>query len=199
MGGGMTWAFEGLERGGYDLIMADPGWTFSTWSKKGEAKSPQAKYRCMSIDDIAALPVRELASKNCLLWLWTTWPILLKVNNPYLSPPGLVMQSWGFRYVTGGAWHKLTKSGKTAFGTGFVLRSASEPFLVGAIGKPKTSRAERNLIAALAREHSRKPEAAYQLVERWVPHARKVELFSRTTRPGWATWGDENGRWSAAA
>lgn len=192
-----TWPFGALKRHSYDLIMADPGWRFETWSRKGEAKSPQAKYRCMSVASIAALPVLQLASDNCILWLWTTFPMLLDNETPWLSPAGRVMQAWGFRYVTGGAWHKQTKNGKTSFGTGFVLRSAAEPFLIGRIGKPKVSRSERNLIADLAREHSRKPEKAYELIERWMPHARKVELFSRTTRPGWATWGDQRGTWRA--
>lgn len=114
-----------------------------------------------------------------------------------MLPAGMrVMSAWGFDYVTGGAWHKRTVNGKTAFGTGYVLRSACEPFLIGRRGRKRpTSRSERNLIEGLAREHSRKPEEAYRLAERLLPDARRVELFSRTVRPGWDHWGDQSGTW----
>jgi N6-adenosine-specific RNA methylase IME4 len=200
------WPFGDLKPLSYDLIMCDPPWRFRLWSKKGEAKSPEAQYRTMSIAEIRALPVGQLAAPVCLLWLWSTWPTLLDPgdrgrripSNPEFSPPGSVMKAWGFRYVTGGAWHKRTKTGKTAFGPGYVFRSACEPFLIGALGKPVTTKKERGLIEGLARGHSVKPEEAYALCERWLPQAyRRLELFSRTDRPGWTSWGDEAGKFNA--
>lgn len=186
--------FAGLTPFGYHLIMADPPWRFELYSPKGEAKSAQAQYRTMTIEEIAALPVGTLAAGDAVLWLWCTWPLLLDGANPARSPVGEVMRRWGFRYATGGAWAKRTKRGKTAFGTGYRLRSACEPFLIGVCGEPRTARDVRNLIEGEAREHSRKPEAAYRAAEALLPGARRLELFSRASRPGWETWGDEAGK-----
>lgn len=202
------WAFGALPMFGFDLIMADPPWEFRLWSEEGEAKSPQAQYQTMSPEAIAALPVGFLASGTCVLFLWCTWPMLLGGSNAQepraaadasFSPVGAVIKAWGFRYVTGGAWHKKTVHGRTAFGTGYRARSACEPFLLAVSGNPDTSRAERNLIEGLAREHSRKPEAAYAWCERYLPGARRLDLFSRETRPGWTAWGHEAGKFDARA
>ena len=183
----MTWPFgEELKPFSYDLIMADPPWSFDNWSPAGELKNAKHHYRCMPIEDIRALPVGHLAAPDCCLFLWATWPLLLEAT--------AVMQAWGFTYLTGGAWHKRTVNGKTAFGTGYRARCASEPFLLGFIGNPATSRAERNLIEGVVREHSRKPEEAFAWAERYMPHARRLELFSRQSRPGWDCWGNESGK-----
>lgn len=187
----MTWPFEGLSPLSADLIMADPPWRFELWSSKGESKSAQAQYATMSIDDIKALPVGHLAGGDCLLFMWATFPLLQEALN--------VMTTWGFKYVTGGAWHKRTSGGKTSFGTGYRLRSSCEPFLIGTMGNPATTRACRNLIDAEAREHSRKPEAAYALCEQLMPRSRYVELFSRQMRPGWKCWGNEVGKFQEEA
>ena len=184
----MTWPFSNLRPLSYDLIMADPPWQFKLWSGKGEEKSPQAQYQTMDMAAIKALPVSHLAGGDCLLFLWATFPML---------PDALeTMSAWGFRYITGGAWHKRTSGGKTAFGTGYRLRSSCEPFLIGALGNPSTTRASRNLIDAEAREHSRKPQAAFDLCETLMPGARRVELFSRQVRAGWDAWGNETGKFT---
>lgn len=191
----MARPFAGLIGGPFDLLKADPPWTFKTYSKKGQGKSPQSHYECMSLDDIKALPVASLAKDDSLLWLWAT--------NPMLPQAFEVMEAWGFRYVTAGTWGKQSKTGaKLAFGTGYVLRSASEPFLIGARGKPKTSRSVRSLIMAPVREHSRKPDAAFEAAAQLIaPNAdpnppRLLELFSREDREGWDTWGNETGKFA---
>lgn len=198
-----AWPFEGLIPLSYQLIMADPPWNLRLRSIKGEKKSYAAHYGAMSFAEIAALPVGSLAGQDCVLFLWCTWPLLLYGGAPEQryadadasrSQVGEVMRAWGFRYATGGAWHKKTKNGGTAFGTGYRTRSACEPFLIGINGSPLTSRAERNLIEGLAREHSRKPDAAFAWCERYLPAARRVELFSRESRPGWDSWGLEAGK-----
>jgi N6-adenosine-specific RNA methylase IME4 len=144
----------------------------------------------MTIDDIKALPVKRLAAPDCCLFLWATFPML---------PQALeVMASWGFEYRSGGVWHKRTRNGKTAFGTGYRVRSACEPFLLGFIGNPKNSRSERNLIEGEAREHSRKPESAYAWAERYLPDARRCELFGRQRRAGWEVWGNETNKFEQA-
>ncbi len=202
--GAGTWPFAGLRPLSYDFIMVDPPWPTVMRSPKGEAKSSVAKYGAMSFDAIAALPVGDLAAQDCVLFLWCTWPHLLDGGDPKRhyknadasrSHPGACMKAWGFRYVSGGPWLKRKSKGGIAFGTGYRFRSATEPFLVGITGAPKTSRGERNLIDGLAREHSRKPEEAYAFAERYMPPgSRFLELFSRTARPGWDTWGEEAGK-----
>lgn len=186
----MTWPFEPLRPLSFDLIMADPAWNFALRSAKGEAKSAQARYRCMPLAEIEALPVGNLARGDAILWLWAT--------NPMLPQALRVIDAWGFRFVTAGAWVKTTASGKLAFGTGYVLRSASEPFLIGKLGRPVTGRAVRSAILAIAREHSRKPDDAYAAAEALAPGAlNRADLFSRETRPGWQAWGDETGKFDA--
>lgn len=186
-----NWPFQGLEPHAYDMLWVDPPWHFRLRSEVNVTRSAQGAYRCMSLDDIKALPVDELAAPDCLLWLWAT--------NPMLPQALEVMAAWQFRFVTAGHWAKTTKNGRQAFGTGYVLRCAGEPFLIGARGKPKTTRGVRSVIMGLAREHSRKPETAYTAAEALMPDARRADLFSRETRPGWANWGDEATKFDAAA
>jgi N6-adenosine-specific RNA methylase IME4 len=177
--------------GGFELIMADPPWHFTTYSAKGDKKSAQAKYRTMPMAAIRALPVADIAAENSLLWLWAT--------NPTLPDAFAVLEAWGFRFSTAGHWVKRTRSGGLAFGTGYVLRCAGEPFLIGRRGKPVNTRSVRSVVDGPIREHSRKPEEAYASAEQLMPGARRVELFSRKSRPGWAFWGDEAGKFDGEA
>ena len=188
-----AWPFGGLEPYSADFIMADPPWHFDLYSDKGAEKSPQAQYTTMTLDDIAALPVADLAKPDCLLWLWATAPMLDKQI--------AILARWGFRFVTSGVWVKTTVNEKIAFGTGYVLRNAHEPFLIGALGEPKTARDVRSVVMGQVREHSRKPEAAFKAAERLMPgqHVNRIELFSRTNRKGWTAWGDEVGKFGADA
>lgn len=178
--------------GGYDVIVADPPWRFANWSKKGEVKNAAAHYDCQPLDWIKALPVSMLGAESCLLFLWAT--------NPMLPQAFEVMDAWGFRFKTAGHWVKTTKHGKLAFGTGYVLRTSGEPFLIGVRGKGiKTSRSVRSVIMGRAREHSRKPDEAITAIENLVPNARRIELFSREARPGWDAWGNETGKFGGAS
>lgn len=180
----MTWPFAHLQMFAYDFIMADPPWRFETWSEAGKAKkSPERHYGTMSIDEIAALPVGHLAGIDCTLWLWATHPMVDQQIE--------VIRRWGFRFVTSGAWVKRTATGKLAFGTGYRLRSASEPFLLATNGNPETAKNIRSVVEGPVREHSRKPDEAYAEAERMMPHARRADLFSRQSRPGWDSWGLE--------
>lgn len=188
----MSWPFGGMRPLSYGLVMVDPPWAFKVRSAKGEGKSPQAQYECMSLDDIKRLPVGQLAAPDCLLWLWAT--------NPMLPQALEVMQAWGFRFTTAGTWVKTTTHNKLAFGTGYVLRSANEPFLIGTIGQPKASRSVRSVVLAKVREHSRKPDEAYAAAETLAINAtRRADIFSRETRPGWDSWGIESGKFDAEA
>lgn len=186
-----NWPFGDLHPFSYDLIMIDDPWTFANWSDKGEAKNASAQYDCMSFDDLKQLPVADLARPDCVLWMWAT--------NPMLPQALELMKARCFTFKTAGHWVKKTKNGKLAFGAGYILRSAGEPFLIGTIGEPKTSRSVRSVIEGLAREHSRKPDEAYREAERLMPDARRADLFSRQRRPGWESWGNEVGKFGDAA
>lgn len=196
----MTWPFDPLVPMKYGAILADPPWAYQMRSEKGHAKSPEAHYATMDEAALASLPVGHLAAPDCLLFLWSTWPHL---------PQALrLMQVWGFRYITGGSWTKRMPSGKLGMGTGYVLRSATEPFLVGRIGAPQIhDRATRNLIEAeeipdgidaIRREHSRKPVEMRQMIERLLPHAYCCELFAREPWEGHDVWGNQTELFSGA-
>jgi N6-adenosine-specific RNA methylase IME4 len=179
-------AFADLPPFGFDLIMADPPWAFKTYSDKGHAKAAQSHYECMSISDIKALPVGHLMAPDAVLWLWAT--------NSMLDQAFDVLRAWGVRFVTAGTWVKRTAHGKLAFGTGYRLRCANEPFLLATNGNPATARNVRSVIEGPVREHSRKPDEAFAEAARLVApisNARKLELFARESREGWATWGNE--------
>jgi len=187
----MTWPFGDLLPLSYDVIVADPPWEYRNWSHKGTRKGAAYQYGCMGLDAIKALPVGHLAKPDCLLWLWAT--------NPMLDQALIVLSAWGFQFKTAGHWVKRTKNGALAFGTGYILRSAGEPFLIGTIGKPKTTRSCRSVVEGLAREHSRKPDEAYGMIRKLMPHARRADLFSRETWPGWSSWGNESGKFDPRA
>lgn len=192
----MNWPFEPLRPLAYDVILCDPPWNFDNYSAKGERKSPKRHYATIGFNELARLPVGHLARGDALLFMWACWPTLDRAIG--------VLKAWGFNYITGGAWHKRTVNGKSAFGTGYVLRSATEPYLIGTYGTPTTSRAVRGVIETVIdaerREHSRKPDEQYEYLERLVPGAvARCELFARTTRLGWECWGNETSKFAAPA
>lgn len=179
------WPLSPLEPQSYGLIVCDPPWRFELYSEAGEEKSAQAQYSCMSFEEIALLPVGDLARGDCVLWLWATAPLL---------PQAMAcIKAWGFQYATSGCWVKRTNTGKMRWGTGYRLRSCHEPFLIGIRGEPKTKRDVPSVIDGLAREHSRKPDIAYHWAERMLVDTgvRKADVFSREKRPGWEAFGNE--------
>lgn len=180
------WPFDPLPLFGFDVIMADPPWLFELRSEAGAGKAPQGQYACMPTREIAALPVNQLARGDCWLWLWATFPMI---------DAGLaVLKAWGFAYVTGGTWVKRGLSGKLAMGPGYVFRGNAELVLIGRVGNPPVrSRSIRNVIEAPRRRHSEKPDEAYLTAEKLFGPARRADLFSRRTRPGWEAWGDQVG------
>lgn len=188
------WPFDPLIPLKYSAILADPPWAYAMRSDKGYEKSPESHYDTMSLDAIKALPVDQLAAPDCHLFMWSTWPHL---------PQALeVLAAWGFTYVTGGAWLKRTKNWLPAFGTGYVLRSATEPFLVGKLNRPEiASRSERNviidtevpdLIDSLRQEHSRKPLQMREMIERLHPKGHLAEIFAREAWADYDVWGNQS-------
>lgn len=189
---GNDWPFPGLERAAYSLLVIDPPWSFKTFSAKGWGKSAQRHYRCMSLPEIAALPVRDLAANDCLVWLWATAPML--------DQQMAILKGWGARYVSSGVWLKTSPTGKPTFGGGYSFRNCHEHILLGAFGRPKiVSRSVRSALVEMRREHSRKPDAAYVAARALVPYGRAADLFAREVRPGWDGWGNEIEKFSEAA
>lgn len=175
--------------GGFGLIMADPPWKTEMRSEAGLKKSPEAHYPTMPVEEIAAMPVEILAAPDCLLWLWT--------RGAQLKNGMRVLEAWGFDLKTMGWWSKLTTRGNQCFGTGYLLRNAGEPYLIGTRGAPKTTKGVRDTIHDVRRENSRKPEKAYREAERLMPKARRLDLFSRQRRDGWTVWGNEVDKFEA--
>ncbi len=152
----------------YNVIYADPPWTFATYSQKGKGRSPEAHYACMSFADICAIPVAEWAARDSILFLWVTDPLL---------PKGLeLIEAWGFTYKTVGFyWAKLNKSAcaerfnRESFftGMGFWTRANAEQCLLATRGRPKRlAKDVRRLVVAPRREHSRKTVEVYERIER---------------------------------
>jgi N6-adenosine-specific RNA methylase IME4 len=173
------------EPGKYKAILADPPWRFATYSAKGKGRSAEAHYDCMSLDEIEGLPVRDWAAPDCMLFLWTTDPLL---------PAALgVIEAWGFTYkTTGFVWAKTTTDGASfPIGTGYYTRSNPEICLLATVGSPKRlSRSVRKLIVSPRREHSRKPDETYERIEA-LCEGPYLELFARFPRPGWDGFGLE--------
>jgi N6-adenosine-specific RNA methylase IME4 len=174
----------------YKVIYADPPWTFATYSRKGKGRSAEAHYDCMSLADIKALPVAQWAADDCVLFLWTTDPLLEKALD--------TVQVWGFTYKTVGFyWAKLNRpdvpyNDHSFFtGLGFWTRSNPELCLLATRGKPRRRRADvRKLIVSPRREHSRKPDEAYERIEA-LCEGPYLEMFARFSRPGWDRWGSD--------
>lgn len=191
------WPFADLKRGHYRAILADPPWHFDVWAE-GSARNASAKYGTMRADDIAALPVPQLAAEDCVLFVWICWPKLFDAID--------VLKGWGFIYKTCAfAWlkadpYRLFADDKTPFaGMGYWTRANSEVCLLATRGKPKRLNADvRQGIIAPRREHSRKPDGIHERIERLVA-GPYCELFARQRRPGWDVWGNETDKFEAVA
>lgn len=181
-------SYAPLPAGPFSTVYADPPTRFATRSAKGLLGRPQ-HYERMTWEELRAMPVGEIAAKDSALFLWATFPNLAESLR--------LLDAWGFTYKTGGAWAKQSKTGrKWQFGTGYILRSASELLLVGTRGDPSwLAKNVRNLWVAPVREHSRKPDLVRSEIERLTPEPR-IELFTRTEKPGWVSYGKEAGKFA---
>ena len=170
----------------YAVLYADPPWQFRVYDENSSIASEHGAagvhYPCMSTDAICALPVKELATDAAALFLWTT--------APHLPEALQVITAWGFEYKTHAVWVK------DWIGVGFWVGNQHEILLVAARGDmptPAPANRPSSVITAPRREHSRKPDEAYALIERMYPELPRIELFARQTRLGWAAWGNEVG------
>lgn len=171
--------------GKFRVIYADPPWHFKVRSTKGEGRSARNHYNVMSLDEIKALPVAEIADKDCVLLMWVTYPMLEHGFD--------LLKAWGFKYKTVAfTWMKSNRTNPRMFsGTGYWKRANAEIVLLATKGKP--SRVHKDVAQAILaprREHSRKPDELYDRIERLVA-GPYVELFARTSRKGWTSWGNQ--------
>ena len=172
----------------YRTIYADPPWQFQNRTGKVAPEHKRlSRYSTMTVPEICRLPVAEAADEKSHLYPW--------VPNALL-PQGLeVMEAWGFEYKTNIIWEKVRKDGMPdGRGVGFYFRNVTEILLFGIRGEKNRTldpgRSQVNLIRAIKREHSRKPDEFIGLIERCSP-APFLELFARGSRPGWDLWGNQ--------
>ncbi|MCY3631680.1 MAG: MT-A70 family methyltransferase [bacterium] len=171
----------------YPVILADPPWQYEAGALPVTAAGGvRYHYPLMADAEIEALPVSGLAAPDAVLWLWATAPKL---------PEALrVMAAWGFAYRSSAVWLKQTEAGGLHTGTGYWFRGQHELLLVGRRGAfpaPHFGSAPLSVIEAARGAHSAKPAAVYAIIERLWPDLPKIELFARTPRTGWQTWGHE--------
>lgn len=172
----------------YTVLYVDPPWRFLTYSKKGRKKSADNHYRTMTFPQIVNLPIKNICNDDSVLLLWTT--------DPFLEKSFEVVNAWGFQYKTMGfVWAKKNKVADSFFkGLGYWTRANPEYCLLATRGKPKRKSGNVDtLVIDRLREHSRKPDQIYNRIEELVD-GPYLELFARTSRPGWDSWGNEVGK-----
>jgi N6-adenosine-specific RNA methylase IME4 len=178
-----------LPQNHFATILADPPWRFQNSTGKVAPEHRRLRrYSTMSVAEMCQLPVALLAADTSHLYLWCP--------NALLAEGLQVMAAWGFTYKTNIVWHKVRKDGgPDGRGVGFYFRNVTELVLFGVRGKHARTlaqgRTQVNFIATRKREHSRKPDELYGLVEGCSP-GPWIELFARPPRrAGWTTWGEE--------
>ena len=178
--------FAGENR--FATILADPPWQFANKTGKVAPEHKRlSRYSTMALEEIIALPVGRLASSTAHLYLWCP--------NALLPQGLLVMKAWGFTYKANIVWHKVRQDGGSdGRGVGFYFRNVTELILFGVRGKNARTlapgRRQVNLLATRKREHSRKPDEQYTIIEACSP-GPFLELFARGTRDHWVTWGNQ--------
>ena len=178
----LTNAIEDL----YGTILADPPWRFQNRTGRIAPEYRQRhRYQSLAFADILALPVKDLSQEQSHLYLW--------VPNALIQEGLEVMKQWGFEYKTNIVWHKVRKDGgPDGRGVGFYFRNVTELVLFGVRGSKRTfqpGRRQVNIIRTRRREHSRKPDELYDIIEQCSP-GPYLELFARHRRGGWVQWGN---------
>ena len=177
-----------LGTGRFRTVLADPPWRFQNRTGKMAPEHRRlSRYGTMPLDQILELPVAQIVQEKAHLYLWVPNALILE---------GLeVMRRWGFTYKTNIVWYKTRKDGgPDGRGVGFYFRNVTELILFGTRGKNNRTlapgRTQTNIIATRKREHSRKPDEQYDIIERCSP-GPYLEMFARHQRRGWQHWGNE--------
>ena len=171
----------------FSTILSDPPWRFQNRTGKVAPDHRRlSRYDTMTWKEVAEMPVGDLAAERSHCYLW--------VPNALLAEGMRVLEAWGFTYKTMLVWHKIRKDGGSdGRGVGFYFRNVTEPVLFGVKGHMRTldpGRRQVNLLATRKREHSRKPDELYEIIEACSP-GPYLELFARYPKDGWTAWGDE--------
>lgn len=167
----------------YSIIYADPPWSYNDKGCNGAAAK---HYNTMSPEELRRLPIKDIAEKDCILFMWATYP---KINEALQ-----LISAWGFQYKTVAfQWIKQNKSGKGFFfGLGRYTRGNSEPCLIAVKGKPhRVSAGVRQLVVSPIGIHSRKPPEVRDKIVELMGDLPRIELFAREIVPGWDCWGNE--------
>ncbi len=166
--------------GGFDVILADPPWRFASNSESKPGRNAIRHYRCMKVGEIEALPVKAIAAPDALCLMWVTVPFAERAFR--------VLRAWGFAYGSQLVWPK------TRIGTGYYARNRHELLYIGRRGRfpvELPAMFPDSIIPGEQREHSRKPGWVHEQIERRFPETRRLEMFARAQRPGWAAFGNE--------
>lgn len=170
----------------YSIIYADPPWQYKTWSAKGTGRSAEQHYPVMDKQAIQALPVQDIAEKDCILFLWVTFPCLEE---------GLALcKAWGFTYKTVGfVWAKRNKKAPSWFwGLGHWTRSNAEVCIIATKGNPKRlAKNVHQIVDTPIEHHSKKPDVIRERIVQLVGNLPRIELFARQKTDGWDAWGNE--------
>lgn len=174
--------------GSFSTILADPPWRFKNSTGKVAPEHKRLlRYPTLSLDEIISIPVNKIANKKSHLYLW--------VPNALIAEGLKVMEGWGFTYKTNIIWYKIRKDGgPDGRGVGFYFRNVTEMILFGVKGNLRTlqpGRRQVNIISSRKREHSRKPDELYPIIEACSP-GPYLEMFARGTRQNWTSWGNES-------
>ncbi len=178
----------------YNIIYADPPWSYRVWTAKGGHKSASAHYKVMDLKDICLLPINDIAKKDCILFLWATYPNLLEAFE--------VIKEWGFTYKTVGfTWVKVYSNGKPVCGLGYWTRANAEICLLATRGNPKrVNKGIYQVILSKQEGHSKKPNEVRNRIVQLMGDLPRIELFARPPKDrlfedesykGWDLWGNE--------
>lgn len=173
----------------YEIIYADPPWEYSSDpnSKRGIWGLADQRYNTMSIDDLKNLPVKNITDKNCILFMWATFPNLQQALD--------LIKSWGFEFKTVAfVWEKLSKTNNTPkkYGLGWYTRSNCEIVMLGRKGKfDRQSAAVQQIIKSTITKHSQKPNEVRNRILKLCGDLPRIELFARTKVHGWDVWGND--------
>ena len=166
--------------GGFEVLLADPPWRFAANSDANPGKGARRHYSTMTLEQIAALPVREIAAPKALLLLWVTVPFRHRADE--------IVRAWGFRSKSEVVWVK------SRIATGYWSRNRHEVCVIATRGGfpcPRPALFPDSVIVAPTREHSRKPDELQDVIDARLGDRRRLEMFARRSRPGWTTWGND--------
>lgn len=175
-----------LPSGPFDVIYADPPWRFASNSASKPGRNARRHYDCITVEEIAAMPVADMAAPSALLLMWITVPFAHRADE--------VVRAWGFRSKSQLVWPKRR------IGTGYWARNQHELVVIATRGRfpcPRPALFPSSIIPGDQREHSRKPEWVAEQIDARLAGARRIELFARRKRAGWETWGNETEKFEA--